>query len=153
MQHVNIWKIWKIQWTNILKWSMYEVTKSCISKRFLYNRILKFTQFTHMISDTIWQLTVKKPLTVKFWHSIKEYPQLFEKTTKMLFFFLITYLDKPGFSLNILTKIITSGLMEKQICTSICLLSSKALKRFAKTKMVKWYSFSTKFFSSINSYF
>ena len=51
-----------------------------------------------MVSDFTFQLTFKKLPLIKFWYNIKrEYPQLSEKATKIIFF-PTTYPFKAGFS-------------------------------------------------------
>lgn len=55
--------------------------------------------FVDVVADSTLQLAVKKLKLSEFWCTIREdYPELFEKTSKILLSFQSTYFIEVGFS-------------------------------------------------------
>ena len=57
-----------------------------------------------MLSGSTLQITLKKLQLIEFWRTVKEYPQLSEKTVKVLLAFPTIYLYEAGFLSSASTK-------------------------------------------------
>lgn len=86
-------------------------------------KVIESEEFIIKDSGSILQLTFKKLPLVEFGYSIKEYPQLSEKTIQMFLLFLPTYLWEAGFSLPTSTKTTYHNRLTREADMSLAIFS------------------------------